>query len=865
MGPQFLNLYDRIFLSHTRLTVIVLSVLLGILISGIRYSEFDASAESLVLEGDKDLEYSREISKRYQSEDFLLATYRPHRPLFSLHTRQSLASLRDQLLKVEGVASINSILDVPLLYSPPIDLSDLSEGLKTIQSPGVDLDLAAEEFLHSPVYRQLLTNSDNTVTVLQINLSRDERYYQLLSQREALRVLRRAETASSVQLAELDDIEQQFDDYLLVIADRQQYLVATVRHILTDYRGDATIFLGGVPMIAVDMVSFVKADLAVFGSAIVLFIVIVLWLIFRSVQWVVIPLLVCSVNAASLLGLLGWLDWRLTVISSNLVAILLIVNLAILIHLIVRYREMLNLNPDWEQRLLVLQTVGFMFKPCLYTTLTTLVAFASLVASGIRPVIDFGWMMCIGVGLALILSFILLPVLLMLGGKHKPTTSSFDEGVVPLKFARMADNHSARITVFTLAIFFFSLIGVSQLKVENRFIDYFHKDTEIYQGMMTIDQELGGTIPLEVLIDASHEQLVIAGLATETVVDKPMAAVDNTADSEEFDDEFAEMFGDDEFSDDFASDADDGARNNIWFTVAGLKKVQQVHSYLEGLPETGKVMSLATVYQVVEDVLGDNVDDIQLSLAKDKLPDSVQNVLIAPYLSEQYHQARISLRVKETSETLQRDELLKKIHSDIVNQFELQPEQVHLTGMLVLYNNMLQSLYRSQILTLAVVFVAITAMFLLLFRSVKLALIGVTPNILVAVLVLGSMGWVGIPLDMMTITIAAIGIGIGVDDNIHYIHRFGREFAEVGNYRQAMYRSHQSIGRAVFYTSAIIVIGFSVLVLSNFTPSIYFGLLTSFAMLAALVGALLLLPRLLIWLKPFGPETAGYNTTTATA
>jgi hypothetical protein len=865
MGPQLLNIYDRLLLSHSRVTTVVISVLLLLMISGLRYSEFDASSDSLVLEGDKDLEYSREISKRYQSEDFLMATYRPKQPLFSQQTRQNLVKLRDQLLLVDGVSSVNSILDVPLLYSPPIQLADLSAGLKTIQSPGVDLALAAEEFLNSPIYKQLLTNADNSVTLLQINLHRDSRYYELLQQRESLRLLKRQGTATAAQLHSLAKAEAEFDAYLLVVADKQQRLVASVRTILSKHRGEATIFLGGVPMIAVDMVSFVKADLAVFGTTIIAFIVVVLWLIFRRSQWVFIPLIICSVNAAALLGLLGWLDWRLTVISSNLVAILLIVNLAILIHLIVRYRELLDNNPSWDQRRLVLQTVNLMFKPCLYTTLTTLVAFASLVASGNRAVIDFGWMMCIGVGLALVLSFILLPILLMLGGKHKPSHNDLDQATIPLKFAAIADNFGRHIAIFSGLVLAVSLVGVSQLKVENRFIDYFHQDTEIYQGMVTIDRELGGTIPLEVLIDASDAQKIIAGLIEDPAASAAIDDATDTAAAELADDEFAELFGDEEIGDDFTDDSQAEADSNIWFTVAGMEKIQQVHRYLESLPETGKVTSLATVYQVVGDVLGDNIDDIKLSLAKDKLPASVNDVLISPYLSATYHQTRISLRVKETSETLQRGELLKKIHSDIVSQFDLQPEQVHLTGMLVLYNNMLQSLYRSQILTLAVVFVAISLMFMLLFRSFKLALIGVAPNILVAAMVLGGMGWLGIPLDLMTITIAAIGIGIGVDDNIHYIHRFGREFAEVGNYRQAMYRSHQSIGRAVFYTSTIIVIGFSVLVLSNFTPSIYFGLLTSFAMLAALLAALLLLPRLLIWFQPFGPEINVPNASPAAA
>ncbi|ROS01380.1 hypothetical protein EDC56_1821 [Sinobacterium caligoides] len=855
MAATLIQRYDRTVLQRPLLTLVVVGALLVIAMLGLRHTEFDASADSLVLEGDKDLTYAREIGRLYQSQEFLMVTYQPSTPLYDDDTLARLHKLRDALLTVEGIDAVNSILDVPLLYSPKVSVTDLTGSLPTIESPNIDKRLVANEFAQSPIYKDLLVNQDHTVTVLQLNLRRDAHYFQLLQEREQLRLERREGVLSPEDATRLKAVETQFADYSLVVGARQQRLVSDVRALLDNYRSDATMFLGGVPMIAVDMINFVKGDLAVFGGAILFFIVVIMWIIFRAARWIVTPLLICSVSAASLLGLFGWLDWRLTVISSNLVAILLIVNLAILIHLIVRYRELQCSFPERSQRQLLLETVALMFKPCFYTTLTTLVAFASLVASGIRPVIDFGWMMCIGVGVALLLSFVLLPPILLLMGRRADAPSAGSSAPMTIRFAVMADHHGRAIAWLTLLALVVSVVGISQLKVENRFIDYFHEDTEIYRGMVTIDRELGGTIPLDVIIDASHEQLVLAGLVEGEVA--PVTEAVANDDSASVDDEFDELFGDD-FADEGDAFASDGDKHvgNVWFTVAGMRKITEVHDYLDALPETGKVLSLATLYEIMGDIMG-NVDDIQLSLVHNKMPEAVQDALVTPFYNAEQHQARISLRIKEGSETLQRDKLLKKIHHDIVTQFDLEPEQVHLTGMLVLYNNMLQSLFRSQILTLAAVFVAITLMFLMLFRSLKLALIGVAPNMLVALLVLGGMGLLGIPLDMMTITIAAIGIGIGVDNNIHYIHRFKREFSDDGDYIAAMYRSHGSIGKAVFYTSTIIVIGFSVLVLSNFTPSIYFGLLTSFAMFAALMGALLLLPRLLIWFKPFGPDSRG--------
>jgi hypothetical protein len=416
--------------------------------------------------------------------------------------------------------------------------------------------------------------------------------------------------------------------------------------------------------------------------------------------------------------------------------------------------------------------------------------------------------------------------------------------------------------------------------VENRFIDYFHEDTEIYQGMETIDAELGGTIGLDIILNRPSESSAPAvadgaPAANDAPVDNAAAeqageefdALFGDAEFDEADDNFAAEQGDD-FADDFAGDFDAGfddfsagddfggsaaSPQSEWFTVAGMRRIQEVHNYLDSLPETGKVLSLATFYELMQMIMG-NVDDLQLALAQRSLPTSISSILLDPYLSAEVDQARISLRVKETSRSLERDAFLKEVRRHLIDELGFEEEQVRLTGLLVLYNNMLQSLFTSQILTLAAVFVAILAMFMVLFRSFSLAMIALTPNLLAAGAVLGGMGLAGIPLDMMTITIAAITVGIGVDDTIHYVHRFRDEFPRDRNYLQTMYRCHGSIGKAMYYTSVIIVFGFSILALSNFTPSIYFGLLTGLAMIAALMGAMLLLPKLILMIQPLGPE-----------
>ena len=795
----------------------------------------DASADALVLEGDEDLAFFREVSKRYAAEEFFIVAYQPKTYLFADETLEDLSQLVRDLEAIDGVSTVMSILDVPLLYSPRVSIGSLIAGVKTLRDEGVDRDLVAEEFRHSPIYKQLLSSTDAKTTALQVGLVRDQMYNRLLDERDRLRVLNAAGDLSKADTDSLILAEQVFKDYTVQSAERQRQLVESVRAVLNQHRAAATaIFLGGVPMIASDMVSFVKSDLQIFGIGILLFVIVVLTIIFRSLRWVFLPLLVCVLTNIFMLGLLGFLDWRMTVISSNFIALLLIITLAIAVHLVVRYRELQLLRPQATQHELALATVTAMLRPCLYTGLTTIVAFMSLVISGIRPVMDFGWMMTIGVLVALLTTFIVVPVGMILGRAPRPEVkkqSSSDESVFTLRFARITENHGGKILAAAAFILLFSISGVMQLKVENRFIDYFDEATEIYRGMELVDSELGGTIPLELVVYPAAEQ-----------------AADDDDSFDEFDSEF-----DDEFGDEFGESS---SEISPWFTIAGLNELDRIHQYIDSLTETGKVLSLATVYQLAQDLLGGGLDDIQLALAYRNLPAEIKDVMVTPYLYDETNEARITVRVKETSRTLNRAELLADLDRFMQEDMGYSEERYRFTGMLVLYNNLLQSLFVSQILTLGLVFVAITAMLVVLFQSFNLALIGIVPNLMAALLVLGGMGWAGVPLDMMTITIAAISIGIGVDNTIHYVHRFKREFQHDGDYIATMYRCHSSIGRAMYYTSITIIFGFSILALSNFKPSIYFGLLTGVAMLSALLGSLLLLPKLLLLFKPLGTTQA---------
>lgn len=835
---------------HVLTTLVLLTIVAAF---GMTNFKLDASADSLTLEHDTSIDYLREISKRYQSGDFLVLTYAPKADMFSDESINTLKQLRDELASVDGVASVYSMIDVPLLYSPMRPLAEQKESTRTLLTPGVDRAMVKQEFLTSPIYRDMLLSPDGTTSAILLNLKVNNQYIQMARHRDALRLKRDKEGLSAAEEKELVQVSAEFLDYRTATAAHDAARVEIVRGIVAKYQDRAQIFLGGVSMITTDMIAYIKSDLVVFGGALVAFIIFMLAFLFRQWRFVVLPLAICLMSVTLMLGWLSWIDWRLTVISSNFVALLLIMVFAFTIYVVVRYREIHAIDPDMDQADIVLQTVRDMAVPCLYSALTTIVAFMSLVMSGIRPVIDFGWMMTIGLSLGFMLVFVVLPAGLMILPKGDPKDRGDNSAALTVRFSKLAEFHGGKILLLALITLLTSAWGVTRLEVENRFVDYFKSDSEIHQGLSVIDRQLGGTVTLDIILDADKNTIDIVD-ADASDEEDPFAEdggeVANTDEFAEDDDPFAEAGDEDVFADEASSSK---AAPSYWFSVAGLDQIKQLHNYLESLPEVGKVQSLATVYQLAHDINKGKLNDFELNVLRNMLSDDIKNFLITPYLVDDVQQTRITLRVIETTPDLKRAELVEKIRQYALNDVGLKPEQVNFTGMLVLYNNMLQSLFASQIATIGVVFVSIMLMIIGLFRSFKIALIAILPNILAAGTVLGAMGLVGIPLDMMTTTIAAIVVGVGVDQAIQYFYRFRIEFAHDQNYVEAMHRSHASIGRAMYYTSVTIIVGFSILMLSQFIPSIYFGVLTAFAMFMAIVGSLTLLPKLILLLKPFGP------------
>lgn len=816
------SLYRRTVLTHPKWTLLVVGLLILLIATGVRNFQLDASAESLVLENDQDMVNYRMVNERFGTSEFLLVAYTPKWPLFSQPSLTLLKSIRDDLAELDRVASINTILDVPLLENPPVPVTELIDNIKTLEDPDADPTMARQELSASPLYNDMLLNISQNTTVIQLNRPIDERHRELTKAREALWAKRTEQPLSVDEEKEVARLSQSIADLNAHNAEVLHQDIIKIRQVLAPYKEQAEIYLGGVPMIADDMITFVENDMYTFGVGVFLFLVVTLTILFRRPRWVIIALTCCSLTVLVMIGLLGIFDWKVTVISSNFVSLLLIITMSMCIHLIVRYREAHAEHPAASQFELVKITIDHMFKPCLYMALTTMVAFNSLLLSGIRPVIDFGWMMATGVLVALAIAFLVFPAVTLLAGRKTEASNVSTHSVITDMFAWATLKHGNKVLIFNLLLAIFAIAGLGRLQVENSFINYFHESTEIHQGMKVVDQRLGGTTPLEIILN--------------------FPVVDTEWEEEENDDFF------------FDEDEADEDPTKYWFTTEKVDQIRKVHRYLEAQPEIGKVISLATMVQVAEQINGAELGSFELGLLYSAIPEEFRSIVLDPYVSPENGQARINLRIYDSNTLLKRAELLQRIENEIHTEVGLDKDEYMLAGMMVLYNNMLQSLFSSQILTIGAVFVGIMLMFMILFRSWKIAAIAIVPNMLSAGVILGVMGWFNLPLDMMTITIAAITIGIAVDDTIHYIHRFKEEFAEHRSYQMAVENCHASIGKAVFYTSLTVIVGFSILALSNFIPTIIFGLLTGLAMFIALVLVLTLLPKMLMTFKPLGSE-----------
>ncbi|MDX1809556.1 MAG: MMPL family transporter [Sulfurospirillaceae bacterium] len=773
----------------------------------------DASADSLLLDNDKDLAYYRAVSERYYMPNFLVLTYTPKSKLLSDKSLKTLQSLTNDLKKLDQITSVISILNVPLLQSPPRPVKDLLEKIPTLEDKGIDKALVKKEFLNSPIYKNNLVSSDFKTTAILLNLKEDKKYNEFIKKRNELR--KKGDEAKILEL------NLKFKEYRNLRREIDHKNIIQIRSITQKYKNNAKIFLGGVNMIANDMISFIKSDLMIYGSVLLLLLITTLYFIFREMKFVLIPVLVSVVSVVFTTGFLGIFDWEVTVISSNYISLQLIITISIILHLIVRYRELANENTDMSQKELLLETVLSKAKPSFYAIITTVAGFGSLILADLKPVINLGYMMGIGVATSLIISFILFPAMMMLFKRDHVVIKPNKIGSIITNFsASFVKNHGSAILISAALIAVLSIFGAMRLKVENSFINYFKQNTEIYKSMKVIDQKLGGTTPLDLIVKFKKEK----------------KAKQDDGQFDQFESEFEQTQN----------------QNQYWFSPNKMETIRKIQHYLESLKEVGNVQSFGTVLEVAKELNDNkNLDTFELAVLYKQIPQRFRDIILNPFVDIKDNEVRFAMRIIDSNPNLRRDAFLKKIKRELPKIVDTKNISFRLTSLMVLYNNMLQSLFESQILTLGAVLVILFLMFLVLFKSFKISAIAIIVNIIPVGIIFAVMGFASIPLDVMTITIASISIGIGVDDTIHYIHRFQEEYIKDHDYIKAMERSHHSIGYAMFYTSLAIILGFSILVFSNFIPTIYFGLLTILVMFSALVSALLLLPKMLIMFRAF--------------
>lgn len=816
MTKFFAYLYRKIY--DVPLLMLALVGLLTVFAGfGLRGFTFDASTDTLVEEGDPALAEYQEVTETFGSDEFLILTYDPlDDPLISEPTIAKLENLERRLLDLPGLSNVTSVLDAPLLKSPPITLSEWRDDYNTLRKPEADLALAADELRESPVYRDLLISSDGDVTAMSIDLEPGTEMLALWEERNRLRAL---ETRSPEEARALSEAQTAYLDARRDHIEKRAALMNELRLLREDLSDEAVVNLSGVPIIASDIIAYIKDDVSTFGGMTVLLVMVGLFVFFRELRWVILPILTAILSVFITSGLLGFGGQAVTLISSNYISLLIIFSIAISVHLVVRYRELAVGPGNYSHRELILTSLGDKFAPCFYTALTTIVAFASLMASNVLPVSDFGLIMCFAMVIAFVMNFTFFPALLFFFPGPKKASTNSRAPFFTMLLGNISLKSPGVVLIAVLVGGIISAVGIYRLSWESQLIDYFKDNSEVRKGIVYIDERFGGTTSMDIVLNF-----------------QPYEAPD-----------LAE-------EDDFFVETADDYPERYWYTADKISALRKLHTFLESRPEVGKIISLATFEEQAREFNdGQGLDTLQLAAVVGVLSEQVRDEFLLPYASPSQGQLRVNLRIRETGPAFSRADLITETEAFLIEEMGFAPEEVKVTGLNVLFNNMLEGLVRSQVSTIGYVVLATFIMFLVLLRSVRLAVIGLIPNVFSAAIILGVMGYLGIVLDMLTITIAAIIVGIGVDNAIHYLHRIKVELAVGRNIGQAIHAAHRNVGFALYVTCISIVAGFSVLVFSNFVPAIYFGLLTALAMIVTLCMNLLVLPSLLMLTNSSAP------------
>ena len=754
----------------------------------------DASSDTLVAQNDNDFKFFNYYQNVFPSKSNLIIALKSEKVI----DKKLLKEIEDITIQLENIDEIENVFNInkaPILFAKNTSLIDLSNNnYETILTTDLKIEDVLNEFSNNPLYSDQIINKDKNITSLIINLKPNTKLLDLKKNK-------------NVYLANNTYYEKKSE----IDLDRNN-LINKIRNILKNQSKDYTYYLGGVEMISNDVISFVKSDIVVFSSLVLLLVIIILLIIFKKLKWVFVILITSIFSVFSMSGLAGFLNLEITAVSANFISLMFILSISMNIHILNNY-----LNSDNE----ILKTLKIMFWPCFYTFLTTVVAFSSLIFSDIKPTIDFGIIMIFALILVLISSFTVLPLMISLFSK--------DINKSDFKFKSLENLYlyskkfKLQILIINFLLFCLSIYGITKLNVENSFIKYFKKNTEIYQGMKLIDSELGGTTPLDIILKLESEDINF-DFNTDNEIIEP----------DEFEDD---IFSDDLFSND----------NLTWFTESKINTIKQIHEFLDSRTEVGKVISIYSLIDVANKINKNKLTTFELSVLYKEIPKQYKTDLIFPYLNIDENMVKISARIRD-SNNIRRADLINDIKNYLEESIN-NIEEYKVNGLLVLYNNMLSSLFSSQIKSLGFVLIAIFIMFLILFKSIKLSIIAIIPNIFASSYILGLIGLLNIPLDIMTITIAAISIGIAVDNTIHYLYRYKYNFDKKLNFVESIKISHLSVGNAVLTTSITISLGFLILCFSNFIPTVIFGFFTSLAMIFAMIGVLITLPSILHYLR----------------
>ena len=816
----------RMLVSAPKLSLALALILCAFLCAFVPKLAIDASTQTLLLENDKDLELWRDITKRYEIPNTLVIAYTPNSDLLSESSISTLAALSKDLAQIKGVKSVFSMLDAPLLLSSGLKFSDLLGTIPTLKDSNASKEAIKAEFLSSPFYKNSLVSSDFKTTALLLTLEPNPGYNEFIASITALEnTLKNAQNNSTAKTL-LKEQRAAFKAYRdeLRIAEHEQ--ITQIRQVIAKYNqnsqsriphqaSSSQLFLGGINMIADDMIAFVRSDLATYGLATLLLCSLCLFVYYLQLRYVFLAIFICLVCVGVASGLFGLLGFEITVISSNYIALQLIITLSVVIHLINSYREFFRKKSSFSQKAIVYLALKERMSPCFFAIFTTIIGFISLVFSDIRPIISLGVMMSASITLSLIFSFWLFGSIMSLLSKKSVNTAFERYFSLTTLCAKIALNLRARKVVFAISALGLcvGLWGISKLSVENSFIGYFKENTDIYKGMELIDNKLGGTVPLDIIISFKKDKKEPRNSSL-----------------------------DDEFADEFASS--DAAQ--YWFNERRMSVLKSVNEYLKNKEFIGSVSSLADLLEVGKELNeGRELDALALALIYSSLSGERRELILTPFVSIENDELHFSVRTLDSDPRLKRAEFLRSLQNEL-NELVGENAQVKISGAMKLYTNMLDSLFGSQINSLGFVLLAFFATFWLIFASLRLAIIAICINILPLICVLGAMGLAGLSLDIMSITIGSISLGIGVDSAIHYIYRYKRELAHFKDSKKAIIASHASIGYALYYTSFAVFIGFGVMISSNFWPTIYFGALTDLVMFFMLASSLILLPSLLL-------------------